>query len=134
MTGETNLSTLLKSMAPSLLDGEYVFVCFTNAQYGDSANLDPIAMVQEAEGMTLIVPRERADQHAFTYQAVFCCVTLNVHSSLEAVGLTAVVSAALAKEGISANVMAGYYHDHIFVPKHLAQQALDVLSELGESH
>jgi hypothetical protein len=134
MTGETNLSSLIQSMAPSLLDGEYVFISFANAQYGDHANLAPIAMVQEVEGMTLVVPRERADEHGLRYHAVFCCITLNVHSSLEAVGLTASVSGQLASRDISANVLAGYYHDHIFVPAHLAKQALDALSELGEAH
>jgi hypothetical protein len=131
MTGETNLSSLLKSMEPSLLDVQYVFVTFANAQYGDHANLEPIAMVQEVEGMTLVVPRDLADQHALKYQAVFCCITLKVHSSLEAVGLTAAVSSALAKRDISANVVAGYYHDHIFVPADVAQLALEALVELS---
>lgn len=131
MTGETNLSTLLKSMAPNLLDGHYVFVTFANAHYGDHANLEPIAMVQEDEGMTLVVPRDLADQHALKYQAVFCCITLNVHSSLDAVGLTAAVSSAFANQGISANVVAGYYHDHIFVPADVAQLALAALVELS---
>ena len=131
MTGETNLASLLKSMAPSLLAGEYVFVSFAHAQYGDHANLQPIAMVREVEGMTLVVPRDVADEHGLEYHAVFCCITLTVHSSLEAVGLTAAVSAQLAGRDISANVVAGYYHDHIFVPAHLAQRALVALTELG---
>jgi|SaaInl5LU_22_DNA_1037371.scaffolds.fasta_scaffold39677_2 hypothetical protein len=131
MAGETNLTSLLKSMAPSLLAGEYVFVSFANAQYGDHANLQPIAMVHEVEGVTLVVPRDVADEHGLAYHAVFCCITLTVHSSLEAVGLTAAVSAQLASRDISANVVAGYYHDHIFVPAAQAAQAMALLSSMA---
>jgi hypothetical protein len=64
---------------------------------------------------------------------VFQRITLSVHTSLEAVGLTAAVSSALAREGISANVVAAYYHDHIFVPVAKANQALScILKLVGE--
>ena len=63
------------------------------------------------------------------YESVYKLISLNVHSSLDAVGLTAAFSAKLAEKNISANVVAAYYHDHIFVPEEKAEQALAAISE-----
>jgi hypothetical protein len=60
-------------------------------------------------------------------------ITLRVHSSLAAVGLTAAVAAALSDHGISANVVAAYCHDHIFVPADRAEEALAALRSLQAS-
>lgn len=130
MTGETQLATLLRSLDPELAATEVVFVSFADAQYGDYADLQPLAMVQEAEGMTLVVQKALADQFQLAYDGVFQCITLKVHSSLQAVGLTAAVSRQLAQRGISANVLAGYYHDHIFVPAQQADTALSALKAI----
>ena len=59
------------------------------------------------------------------------CITLRIHSSLAAVGLTAAVSGALAAEGISANMIAGFHHDHILLPAADADRALDILKGLS---
>lgn len=130
MTGETQLATLLTSLSPELAAPEVVFVSFAGAQYGDYADLQPLAMVQEAEGMTLVVRKALADQFQLAYDGVFRCITLKVHSSLQAVGLTAAVSRQLAQRGISANVLAGCYHDHIFVPTQQADTALRALKAI----
>ena len=58
-------------------------------------------------------------------------ISLNVHSSLDAVGLTAAFSNRLAEYGISANVVAGFYHDHIFVHSELAEKAIRALGEIA---
>ena len=130
MTGETDLEKLLESMSPKLMDGEYVFCTFENAQYGDYADLDPLAAIREPEGLTLIIPRSKADDKGLGYESVFKGITLSVHSSLEAVGLTAAFSGKLTEHGISANVVAGFYHDHIFVQSELAKRAVEALIEL----
>lgn len=131
MTGETNLTTLLASMKPRLLDGEYVFVTIAGARYGDLAELEPLASYQESEGLTLVLTRDAADGADLQYEGAFRGITLSVHSSLEAVGLTAAVSTRLTERGISANVIAAYYHDHIFVQADKAQPALDALREFA---
>ena len=130
MTGELNLDKLLQDMSPTLLDGEFVFCCFEDSRYGDHSQLEPIAAFAENEGLTLVITKSKADQHGISYEAVFRCITLNVHSSLEAVGLTAAFSGKLGEHGISANVIAGYYHDHIFVQAELAAKAIAAIDEL----
>jgi hypothetical protein len=130
MVGEEDLDTLLVLLKPSLLPGDFVFCTAANLKYGDFAELQPLASYQEEEGLTLVLLKQSADVAGLAYDSVFNCITLMVHSSLEAVGLTAAVSGKLAANGISANVMAAYHHDHVFVPENKAQVALQLLTEL----
>lgn len=113
------------------MDGEYVFCTFRDARYGDYSDLDPIAAISESEGLTLVVPKSKADEKSFVYESVYKRITLNIHSSLDAVGLTAAFSNKLTEHGISANVIAGYYHDHIFVQGEFADRAMEVLGEFA---
>jgi hypothetical protein len=133
MTGITDLQTLLQNISPELDPTDYIFCCFPHTNYGAMAELNPIASFIEAEGLTLVVPKSTADTHHIPYEGVFKRITLTVHSSLEAVGLTAAFAGKLAEHHISANVMAGYYHDHIFVPTSHATTAINALREL-KSH
>ncbi len=129
MAGIENPGKLLNSISPELIEGEYVFCTIPNGKYGDYRDLSPLASFIEAEGLTLVVPRESADKSGLEYDGVFRCITLTVHSSLEAVGLTAAVSTKLSEHQISANVIAAYFHDHVFVPSRFAEKALTLLSE-----
>lgn len=131
MTGETDLAKMLATLQPHLHDEEYVFCTMGNGRYGDHPELEPIASFLEAEGLTLVIPKHHADEHGIAYEGVFRCITLSVHSSLDAVGLTAVVATQLTQHHISANVIAAYCHDHIFVPAHHADEALAALHALG---
>ena len=129
MAGEKNLDKLLGSMSPVLVKGEYVFCTLKNSKYGDYADARPIASFIEADGLTLVLPKETADSFGLSYDGIFRCITLGVHSSLEAVGLTAAVAGKLADHGIAANVIAAYFHDHVFVQANLAEQAIGLLLE-----
>ena len=129
--GEKDLARLLATLSPRLESGEYVFCSIGNARYGDYVDLEPVASITESEGLTLILPRAKADAAGLVYASVFARITLRVHSSLDAVGLTAAFSAALTDHGISANVVAGFYHDHLFVQAESAQQAVTVLEALA---
>lgn len=131
MTGETDLNKLLVSLTPTLRQGEFVFCTFADADYGDYSNLQPLAAISEPEGLTLIVPKSRADEQALSYASVYKMITLSVHSSLDAVGLTAAFSSKLTEHGISSNVIAGFYHDHIFVRREHAVRAVAALEELS---
>ena len=130
MSGEKSLGKLLPALSPELIAGEFVFCSFANARYGDHSDLEPIAAFTESEGLTLVIPKSKADEHGIKYETIFRGFTLNVHSSLDAVGLTAAFTGKLTEHGISANVMAGYYHDHIFVQHELAEKALAAINEL----
>ena len=130
MRGETEPDKLLKTINPVLHSGEYVF-CSTNDPSKTDLR-DTVLLFREQEGYTLILEKEKADQLELEYSFVASWITLNVHSSLEAVGFTAAFSAALAREKISCNVVAGFFHDHIFVPKKDSEKALKVLSDLSE--
>ena len=128
MAGETQLSALLSSMSPELHPGEYVFT--STPDVAVPAGVAPVVTVREEEGLTMVVPKEHADRLGLEYDYVAGWITLRVHSALEAVGLTAAVSAALANRGISCNVVAGFYHDHLFVPHDSADQAVKLLEDL----
>ena len=79
----------------------------------------------------MIVPKPKADERNISYESVFRGITLTIHSSLDAIGLTAAFSNKLTEQRISANVIAGYYHDHIFVQSELAEKAIAALNELA---
>jgi len=117
----------LESLEPSLLLEEYVFCTFKNAKYGDYLNLNPIGSFQEKEGLTLVITKQRAEQESLKYQELFKCISLGLESTLISVGLTAQISTILTKSNISANMFAGYFHDHIFVPIKDAENALKIL-------
>jgi hypothetical protein len=131
MTGEVDLQKLLRNMQPELNPGEYVY-CLAKSKE-QAAMLDPICYFQEKEAVTVILPKDKADALKIHYDSVCAWITLSVHSSLEAVGLTSAVSKALTKEKISCNVVAAFYHDHIFVPINDAKLALYVLQKLTET-
>ncbi|SED55051.1 ACT domain-containing protein [Pseudomonas anguilliseptica] len=130
MAGETSLTALLRSMNPHLNDGAYVFCCLSDT--AQLQGIQPLGSFQEAEGLTVIVQRQQAEHQGLPYSYVAAWLTLHVHSALEAVGLTAAVASALAQAGISCNVIAGFYHDHLFVAHADGLRALAVLQQLSE--
>jgi hypothetical protein len=128
LAGEKNLERLLSSMSPELIEGDFVFCTVKNSKYGDYAETRPIASFAEAEGLTLVLLKDAAESSGLPYEGIFKCITLSIHSSLEAVGLTAAVAGELATHGIAANMIAAYFHDHIFVQSELAERAIGILS------
>ena len=129
MSGETDIKKLLKNMSPVLNEEEYIFISMSG-RYGDYSHLTPLCSFMESEGLTLIISKDTAVENNIEFEEVFKAITLEVHSSLDAVGLTAAVASKLAGEGISANVVAAYYHDHIFVQARSAEKALAALKAL----
>jgi hypothetical protein len=118
-------------MEPVLLDGEFVFVSVPDPAHLPALADAALASVSEPEGVTLVVPRDTADAGGFPYDFVAAWIMLRVHSALDAVGLTATVAGALAGAGISCNVLAGRFHDHLLVPHERADDAQRVLLALA---
>lgn len=124
----SDLNTLLKNMEPVLHEGQYVFV--TVPVNSDVPWNDVIAAIREPEGWSIVLEDSLAQSLGWTSDYLCSWISLNVNSDLAAIGLTAAFSTALGQAGISCNVVAGNQHDHIFVPSHQAQMAVDCLLQL----
>lgn len=130
MNGEKNLEILLKTMKPKINLGEFVFCEVKNLE---KIKLNEIVMsFREEESITIITKKEIADKLNLKYSFIASWITLTIHSSLEAVGLTAAFSKALSKKGISCNVVAAFYHDQIFVDKKDTEKAIEILNKFSE--
>ncbi|KXH26591.1 hypothetical protein CSIM01_02892 [Colletotrichum simmondsii] len=128
--GETSLQTLLSTLTTVLHPETYVFVTL----HAD-ATLPSLSEIQllfkESEGVTLITTLDTAKAHGWDYAFPSKMITLNVHSSLEAVGFMAVIATRLATKGMGVNPVSGYYHDHLFVPVGREEEAVAELKELA---
>ena len=122
MSGETDLARLLATMAPRRDPVPYAF---RTLAAGETVPADAIGTFREDEGLSIVAPAKAGE-------TAFARLTLTVHSSLEAVGLTAAVSTALTGHGISANVVAAAFHDHVFVPWGRADDAMAALAALAQ--
>jgi len=131
MPGETNINILLKNMTPKLNEGIYVF-CTVPHLNGININ-QVIGTFTEIEGITVILKKGIADSLNLSYSYLAAWITLTIYSSLDAVGLTAAISSALTKENISCNVVAAYYHDHIFVNHSDAEKAISILNLISSN-
>lgn len=127
-----DLDVLLESMEPELHDGEFQY-CTVPPGATVPAGCHPVATVAEPEGTTMILPA--AEAAAAGLAGSFRCswITLTVNSALEAVGLTAAVARALGRDGIACNVVAGFHHDHLFVPVEQAAGAMRALQALAHT-
>ena len=124
--GDTDLDNLLKNMQPVLEDDELVFCSLPRE---DGEKYFPICQGYycEREGVTVIISRHLADLDGHPYEFVFKRITLQVHSSLGAVGFLARVTEVLAAQGISVNVVSAFFHDHLYVQALQAELAIDTL-------
>ena len=130
MTGERDLAALLRFMKPEMHDGVFVFCTVAESEVLP-ADLKSLLTFREAEGTTLIVQREEAVRHGLPHQFPSRLITLTVHSALDATGFLAAVTARLAAAGISVNAVSAFYHDHLFVPEHRADEALRILQDMS---
>ena len=124
---ERNLGRLIANLAPRLDPTPWVFTTVAEAP----SDVAPLMVFREDEGITCVVPPEIGGRLGAADAPVFRRIVLEVHSSLEAVGLTAAVATALTEAGISANVVAAFHHDHVFVPADRADEAMTCLRELS---
>ena len=117
-------------MKPEIHDGIFVFCTIANDAETPAA-VKPMLTFREQEGTTLVIPREDAERLALPHQFPSRLITLTVHSSLDAVGFLAAITARLAAAGISVNAVSAFYHDHLFVPEERADEALGLLRNMS---
>jgi len=123
--GEMNLDKLIASMQPQMHEPVYVFATVPEDFNWQPAN--PVMVFQESEGLTLILKQELSDSQGIEYEFPCRKITLNIHSSLDAVGFLARITVRLAELGMGVNPVSGFYHDHLFVPVDRADEALQAL-------
>ena len=131
VSGERELDQLLKNIDPRLDPTRYVFCTVAKTANLLISATTPLATFQEDEGLSLVLTEEQAQRHGLSAEPAMCRIILGKHSSKDVVGLTAAVSQRLMKHGVSANVVAAYHHDYIFVPADHAEEALLVLKDLS---
>jgi hypothetical protein len=129
MTGETDLSTMLGSLRVGRRKEPVTVVHLQDpVELGDGV----LALITEAEGSTAVVSVAEAERRGWPVEFRAAWLTVSVHSSLDAVGLTAALATALAGRGIACNVLAGYFHDHLLVPLDRADEAVERLESLAD--
>ena len=129
MPGEIDLQKLLGSMSPELLPGIFVFATLRPGT-PMPAGINPVMIFRESEGDTLILPEEEARAAGLPSAFPSRMITLNVHSSLDAIGFLAAITARLAAAGMGVNPVSGYVHDHLFVPVDRADKAMAILEDI----
>jgi hypothetical protein len=131
LKGITNLEILINDMEPVLNEGEYVFA--TVEDIDSIPRSMTIGEFKEKEGTTVIISKKNAERLGLSFDFVAAWITLNVHSALDAVGLTAAFSSELARHDMSCNVVAGYYHDHLFIDYSNGEKAVEILQKMKTS-
>jgi len=132
MTGEYDLNVLIGSMEPVLHPETFVFVTSLDGECPD--DVSPIMTFMEAEGLTVIVPQQQALIAGLSFEFPCRMITLNIHSALDAVGFLARISTRLAAMGMGVNPVAGFYHDHLFIPEDRALDAMEELHKMVEEY
>ncbi|MEM8980449.1 MAG: ACT domain-containing protein [Pseudomonadota bacterium] len=132
MAGQTNLDDLLAGMTPRLAPEVFVFATLSKAS-PDAASIPAKMRFWEAEGETLILERTQAEAHGLAFEFPCRCITLEIHSALDAVGFLARITTHLAKLGMGVNPVSAFYHDHLFVPEDRAEEALAALQDLARA-
>ena len=126
-----SLPLLLRHLSPRLNPGEYVFATVPDTMVLPVGAV--VASMREAEGLSVVLAADQAEAWGLPCDSRYAWITLAVYSDLQAVGLTAAFATALGREGISCNVVAGHFHDHIFVPAAQCVAAMAALHGLQSS-
>lgn len=121
---------MISKMTPEVRAGSFVFVTTDNPVLGASLSSEAVSMFKEDEGISMIIPIELAEKNNFGVDDPMRCITLNVYSSLNGVGLTSAVSTALGDNAIPCNIVAAFHHDHVFVPSDMCERAMQALTSL----
>lgn len=128
MAGATDLGEILRSLRVSRRD-EPVTMVAVDEVVGPGPGI--AATIGEAEGLTVVATVTEAERRGWPVEFLAAWLTIDVHTSLEAVGLTAALSTVLAERGIACNVVAAYHHDHLLVPLDRVDEAIEAIRALA---
>jgi hypothetical protein len=131
MSGITDLNQTLKSLKVTCDNIEYGFASI--ADESRISRKEVLATFYEDGQLAIIAPQSYLKQQEIEYEGPYAKLTIDIHTSLELVGLTAVMATKLAENGISANVVGAFYHDHVFVQYALKDKATALLKDLKNS-
>lgn len=129
--GETDLAAMLETLTVSVRPEPYVVVALPPDETAPPIGSGVAAVIDETEGPTVIATLSRAAHESWPHDFVASWLTLDIHSALTAVGLTATFSRQLGRAGIPCNVIAGFFHDHILVPVEKTDAAVEVIEALA---
>jgi uncharacterized protein len=129
MSGQINLSTVLQSLQISCDDIKYGFASVKEIPQ-DLDSDEVLGTFKENEGLTIFATKRYFEANKIPHDGPYAKLTMEVHTALALVGFTAAFSRVLTEYGISANVIAGYFHDHVFVQYDLRQKAIDAINSL----
>lgn len=128
--GVRDVKTLLRTMQPTLLEGSWAYATVPKGK-AMPQGLTPLAMYEEPEGTSLLLSEKDLAKSGLPH-AFFCRgISLNVNSSLYAIGFLAAISEVLAKAAMSINIVSAYHRDYLFVPTGRAEEALELLKKLA---
>jgi hypothetical protein len=122
----TDLNQLMSEMNPVLTESNYAFCSLTKSQR-EELKEDPLLEFKEKEGITVVITQAGAAKYGFSWEFPSRMITLQVYSSLNAVGFMAAITSRLASRGISVQAVSAFHHDYLFVPENRAEEALEVL-------
>ena len=129
MSGEMDLDELLRTLSAKLVEGVYVFATLPDESVPE--NIACRMVFREAEGTTLVLLKTEAETLGLAYEFPCRMITLDVHSSLEAVGFVAHIASELARHDMGVNPVSGFFHDHLFVPDGREQDAMRILERIA---
>lgn len=115
------------NLSPEKATSSFVFITSKDPL---PKEINPKMTFKEKEGHTYIIKKKEAQDYNFAFQQTWSLISLAYESDLEMTGLTAAISSALGGAKIPCNIVAAFYHDHIFVPEHLSEIAMSILQEI----
>lgn len=127
----TDLKILIESMSPSMHEFPYAMIS-VNEETFNFLDFQPLCIFREEEGITIITEESNAVKNKYDYTSTWACITLNVHSSLSAVGFIAAIAGRLTDANISINPVSAFYHDHLFVPWEKRYNVMEILNSMSK--
>lgn len=129
MSGEMDLNELMRTLSAQIVEGVYVFATLPDGSVPE--NITYRMVFREVEGTTLVLLKTEAETYGLDYEFPCRMITLDVHSSLEAVGFIARIATELARHDMGVNPVSGFFHDHLFVPDGREQDAMQILKRIA---